>query len=138
MAKSPDDEYMEQLESENAALKKQVAQLGIENSHLCVANGELKAQAKVKVLTDALERISKMAGGCYSEWAAKALATVKGVKYMTLEQRFIRQVIQDLPQIMDSEERERTVIEFINGLSNCEFLSRLSEELQCVEWDKES
>jgi hypothetical protein len=25
-----------------------------------------------------LERISRMAGGCYSEWAAKAIASVKG------------------------------------------------------------
>ena len=50
-------ESIKRIQAENAALKEQVAALGIENSHLCVANGELKEQ--VAQLQESIEELTR-------------------------------------------------------------------------------
>jgi len=50
-------ESIKRIQAENAAMKEQVAALGIENSHLCVANGELKEQ--VAQLQESIEELTR-------------------------------------------------------------------------------
>ena len=83
-------EKVETLQAENAALKEQVAALGIENSHLCVANGELKEQ--VAQLQESIEELTrkyqKHSGNYYASQDAlaklqsKSAALVDALQYI--------------------------------------------------------
>lgn len=110
-------DFIDGIQAENAALKEQVAALGIENSHLCVANGELKEQ--VAQLQESIEELTrkyqKHSGNYYASQDALAklqsksaalvvaLERIRGDLWLQIESKHGPKFATNYPSILTAD-----------------------------------